>query len=68
MIATIIRLLAGLFLFGFVFGHFFGISGIWWASYLSEAAGVVYALLFTIIVFKKKTKKFDVTPQEKSAQ
>ena len=68
MIATIIRLLAGLFLFGFVFGYFFGINGIWWASYLSEAAGTAYALLFTVIVFKKKTKKFDVVPQEKTAQ
>lgn len=61
MIVTAIRLLVILFPTCFLFGYCFGVDAIWWGSYVAEGVGVVYALIFTYRIYKKKTDKYTLT-------
>lgn len=55
MVITALRLLVILFPASFLFGYLFGMDAIWWGSYLAEGIAVMYALLFTYFVSKKKS-------------
>ena len=54
-IVVVFLALVGLSLIVWLFGKFFGIDGLWWGALVAETIALVYAAIFIVAVYKKKT-------------
>ena len=55
MMVALLRLLVILMPACWLFGKFFGIDGLWWGALVAETIALVYAAIFIVAVYKKKT-------------